>query len=105
MSQEGEVSTNDFSSCKAIGLFFGGLWSKPCSLFIPYLMNAYQEANAKGKSKRFEVVYVSHDRTQEDFDKCAETFDWLWFPFQDYRLWGLKKKYEVKVLPKLIPKC
>ena len=69
---------------------------------MPNLINAYQEANSKGKSKRFEVVYVSHDRTQEDFDKVVDAFDWLWFPFNDYRLWGIKKKYDIKVLPMLV---
>ncbi len=65
-------------------------------------MNAYEEANGKTKSKRFEVIYVTHDRTEEDYTKCLETFDWLSFPYNDYRIWGIKKRYEVKVLPKLV---
>lgn len=55
-------------------LYFGGQWSSICTTFTPLLINFYKQANA---SKHIlEVVYVSSDQSQEEFNEHFDKMPW-----------------------------
>ena len=66
----------------------------PCRQFTPELMGTYEKLKADGK--KFEVVFISSDRSAESFTSYAETMPWLALPFNDARTQMLKSLYEVE---------
>lgn len=50
-----------------IGLYFSASWCPPCKTFTPLLTEFYNTAK-KTCPDEFEIIFVSSDRTQEEFD-------------------------------------
>jgi nucleoredoxin len=61
-------------------LYFSNNTCPPCEIFIRMLIDFYEKHNKTGK---FEVVYVSSDRTLEDFDEKYGKMPWLAIPTDD----------------------
>jgi nucleoredoxin len=61
-------------------LYFSNNTCPPCEIFVPLLIDFYEKHKKTGK---FEVVYVSSDRTLEDFDEKYGKMPWLAIPNDD----------------------
>jgi nucleoredoxin len=72
----------------------------PCREFTPIFADLYTELNADGKV--FEVIFLSGDRTDDEYNKYYAEMPWLALPRGDARLAGIAKKFEVKGVPRLI---
>lgn len=62
-----------------IGLYFSASWCPPCKTFTPLLTEFYNTAK-KTCPDEFEIIFVSSDRTQEEFDGYYEKMPWLAIP-------------------------
>lgn len=51
-----------------VALYFGAQWSSTCTEFLPQLIEFYNLANKKEKNT-MEIIYVSSDQSQEEFDQ------------------------------------
>ena len=100
LSKSGEVKPDAVKEGKLIGLYFSMHNCPPCREFTPVFAELYNEINADGKV--IEVVFISGDRTQEEFDSYYGEQPWLALPKGDSRLPNLAKKYDVKGVPRLI---
>ena len=69
------VSTETLTQNELVGLYFSAHWCGPCKVFTPKLANFYKDCNEA--SKTFEVVFVSSDRNQEEFDGYFGEMPWL----------------------------
>jgi nucleoredoxin len=58
-------------------LYFSANWCSPCKTFSPILAQFY---NAIAKDAKLEIVYISSDRTVEDFDSYYGKMPWLSIP-------------------------
>lgn len=97
----GEVLPNEaFTGAKFVCIYFSMHNCPPCREFTPIFAELYNETNADGK--QFEVVFVSGDRTQEEYDKYYAEMPWLALPRGDKRTATIAKKFEVKGVPRLI---
>ena len=86
---------------EVVGLYFSASWCGPCQGFTPELRRVYEEL--RGDGKRFEVVFVSADRSQEDFDAYYAKMPWLALPYDDRELQGdLNRLYGVRGIPTLV---
>jgi len=72
----------------------------PCREFTPIFAELYKELNEN--EKVIEVVFLSGDKTQEEFDQYYGEQPWLALPRGDARLATLAKKFEVRGVPRLI---
>jgi nucleoredoxin len=84
---------------KAVGIYFSAHWCGPCRAFTPELVK-FRDAN----SEKFEVVFVSSDRSEEErkgYIKDAG-MKWLGLPLNGDESKALKKKYEVSGIPALV---
>lgn len=52
--------------------------------------------------KPFEVVFVSGDNSEEEFEDCFKTMPWLAIPFGDSRIEYLNSRFEVEGIPSLV---
>ncbi|XP_031501395.1 probable nucleoredoxin 1 [Nymphaea colorata] len=85
---------------KVVGLYFSASWCGPCQRFTPKLVNAYEELSQRGD---FEVVFVSADEDQEEFDKYFSKMPWLAIPFSDSDIRSsLDQIFEVSGIPHLV---
>ena len=101
ISKNGDVNPQEaLSGAKFICFYFSMHNCPPCREFTPIFADLYNETNADGKV--FEVVFLSGDRTQEEYDKYYAEMPWLALPRGDKRLGPIAKKFEVKGVPRLI---
>merc|ERR1711977_662116 len=100
-SKRGEESTTAaLAGRTAIAIYFSAHWCPPCRGFTPTLAKAYKDAL---KSKGLEVVFVSSDRSQSDFNSYYKEMPWLAVPFahRDVKE-ALSKKFKVQGIPTLV---
>ena len=84
-----------------VGLYFSAHWCPPCRGFTPKLAALYEALVAAGKS--FEVVFVSSDRDDAQFDEYYGTHPWAAVPFanRDAKS-ALSRKFKVQGIPTFV---
>jgi nucleoredoxin len=65
------------ASGKPIGLYFSAHWCPPCRGFTPKLAEIYKN----GLRDKMEIIFVSSDRSQQDFDEYYAEMPWLALPY------------------------
>lgn len=94
-----EVSASSLES-NLVLLYFSASWCPPCRQFTPLLVDFYNKVNAQHKAA--EIILVSADRTQEDFQKYFEKMPWLAVPFEEETIRAsLAQKCQVTTIPNL----
>ncbi|XP_050205656.1 probable nucleoredoxin 2 isoform X2 [Mercurialis annua] len=90
---------------KTIGLFFTANWCRPGVKFTPKLISIYhkiQQTLMEKNKEEFEIVFVSSDRDQEEFNASFNSMPWLALPFGDPTIKNLAKHFYVQGIPCLI---
>jgi len=84
---------------KVIGLYFSASWCGPCKMFTPELVKLRDRNDDK-----FEVVFVSSDRSAEDQEEYMKDYDMEWpaIPYDSPLRQQLGGKYEVRGIPSLV---
>ena len=77
------VSVADLEG-KVVLLYFGASWCPPCAQFTPQLTKFYNNLKAE-KKHEFELIYVSGDKAQDEFDEYRKDMPWLAMPFAKRR--------------------
>lgn len=88
---------------KYVGIYVGASWASACAPFCAELKRSYEKINERSMLPTLECVYVSADKTQEEFDAYMRDSPWLAVPFTELKL---RKKvmtiYAAATLPKFI---
>lgn len=87
------------------GLYFGSCsgWCDACNNFTPLLEQAYVDTHRSGTKPSLEVVYISHDRNQQEWAKSLEGLPWkamLWG--EHTRRQNLVDTFHVSAIPTLV---
>jgi thiol-disulfide isomerase/thioredoxin len=69
---------------EVVGLYFSAHWCPPCRAFTPSLVQTYQQLRAQGA--RFQIVFVSSDRSAGAFAEYFASMPWLCVPFPQQAL-------------------
>eukprot|EP00727_Mastigamoeba_balamuthi_P003669 m51a1_g133 hypothetical protein (738) ;mRNA; f:441501-443714 len=86
---------------EVVALYFSAHWCGPCCEFTPKLAGIYNELRAAGK--RFEVVFVSSDKTPEAFAEYFGQMPWLAVPFEERETkQRLSRWFDVEGIPTLV---
>jgi len=93
-----KVETSSLAG-KVIGLYFSASWCGPCKMFTPELVK-FRDRN----DEKFEVVFVSSDRSAEDQQEYMKSYDMEWpaIPYDSPLRQELGAKYEVSGIPSLV---
>ena len=99
VNAEGEKVELDTLNDKVVGVYFSAHWCGPCRKFTPGLV----EYRNKNKDK-FEVIFVSSDRTKEAKEKYMEEnkMEWPSVPWRSANSNTLSQKYGVRGIPYLV---
>ena len=100
LSKNGLIPIEELSKFKYVLLYFSAHWCPPCRGFTPKLSMFYDAVNEQNKD--LEVVFVSVDRTPEQFNEYYEEMDWLAVPFTESAKRGqLAQNFKIQGLPAL----
>ena len=81
---------------KFFGLYFSAKWCGPCRNFTPKLIDFYN------KSENFEVIFVSLDKNQNEFNEYFAKMPWKSLPFDNQQSEELSEFFGVQGIPTLI---
>jgi len=84
-----------------LGLYFSAHWCPPCKAFTPKLIDTYK-ALKKGGRDDFEFIFVSSDRSTEEFTDYFKTMPWIAIPPGDPRKAALSKEFGVEGIPTFV---
>ncbi|XP_043942229.1 nucleoredoxin-like [Protopterus annectens] len=84
-----------------LGLYFSAHWCPPCRGFTPFLVETYKKLKEKGE--KFEIIFVSSDRSDGSFTQYFSEMPWLAVPYADEkRRSSLNRLYSIQGIPTLI---
>uniref|UniRef100_UPI003AB02825 nucleoredoxin isoform X2 n=1 Tax=Centroberyx gerrardi TaxID=166262 RepID=UPI003AB02825 len=93
--------TTDSSSLEGhyVGVYFSAHWCPPCRSLTRVLVESYRTVKESGQ--KFEIVFVSADRSEESFKQYFSEMPWLAVPYSDEarrsrlnRLYGIQDAEE-----------
>ena len=102
MTHSGNVNTNERLGGKVIGLYFSGHWCGPCRAFTTKLINFYHSKDNKNAPVPMEVVFVSCDHSEEEFNKYYQMMPWTAVPYDAPQREHMQQGFQVTGVPRLI---
>lgn len=83
INQKGEnVSTTTFcEEGRVVGLYFAALFDESSVAFTPLLADVYERIRETDRGKGFEIVYLSSDRDEDNFNEFRKEMPWHAVPF------------------------
>lgn len=85
---------------KHILLYFSAHWCPPCRAFMPKLVEAYHQI--KDKHEAVEVIFISSDSDETEFQDFFAKMPWLALPFGDDRKKDLERIFKVRGIPMVV---
>lgn len=73
-------SSSDNNNPPLLGLYFSASWCPPCQRFTPLLIDFYKIAKEVSPND-FEIVFISSDKNQEEFDEYVSICLFVCFYF------------------------
>ncbi|GAV75495.1 Thioredoxin_8 domain-containing protein [Cephalotus follicularis] len=90
---------------QTVGLYFSAQWCVPGVNFTPKLISVYQKIKRMVRGvvgEDFEIVFVSSDKDEGEFESCFDTMPWLALPYGDPTIKNLTKHFDVRGIPCLV---
>mmetsp|Transcript_124851 Transcript_124851/g.230198 ORF Transcript_124851/g.230198 Transcript_124851/m.230198 type:complete len:275 (+) Transcript_124851:79-903(+) len=85
---------------KTVGIYFSAHWCPPCRGFTPQLAAAY---SSNLKAKGLEIVFVSSDQGQEEFNNYYGEMPWTALPFANRaQAQKVSAQFKVKGIPAFV---
>eukprot|EP00736_Rhodelphis_marinus_P010949 Rmarinus@m.17245 len=97
--KEEEVTEDAFKG-KYLCFYFSAHWCPPCKMFTPELARFYNRR--KGDKNDIEIVFVSSDKSEDQFEEYYASMPWLALPFKDERTMALSERFAVGGIPSLV---
>lgn len=101
VGKSGSVKTSDVVGKGLCAFYFSAHWCPPCRSFTPVLAQFYDEI--KEQKKDFEIIFVTSDRDDKEFNEYYESMPWLAIArSESSAISSLKNHFGVQGIPKLV---
>ncbi len=96
-----EIDSRTLAQREYVLLYFSAQWCMPCRSFTPELIEFYRN---QGGGQQFEIILVSHDRSQQEMVEYAREsgMPWTVLPFDRVDSSNLKSAFNVRGIPRLV---
>ena len=100
----GSNSTEMIKLNEPLAVYFSASWCAPCKKFTPKLASKYSNGSSETSSKLggMEVLFVSLDSEEDQFNSYRTSMPWPAVPFRDPRRALLQMALGVKSIPALV---
>jgi thiol-disulfide isomerase/thioredoxin len=84
LTKSGYMSTvNVLANKQRVAILFGSNWCSACQNFTPTLVNFYSNITQMyGNNIPIEIIYVSLDKSKQEFDSYYAKMPWTAIPFE-----------------------
>ncbi|KAG8463698.1 hypothetical protein KFE25_003971 [Diacronema lutheri] len=96
-----DVRVGELWGKKKLGVYFSAHWCPPCKAFTPKLIEVYKALKQSGRDD-FEFVFVSSDRSTNEFSEYFGSQPWLGIPPGDPRKAALSRRFGVEGIPTFV---
>ena len=100
ISKSGPVPISTLDSAPAVAIYFSAHWCPPCRGFTPVLAEFYESANED--EKQVEIVFVSLDQSQQQFDEYWGEMPWLAVKWDKSKIQEIQQKIPFSGIPYLV---
>ncbi|CAM9846210.1 unnamed protein product, partial [Ectocarpus sp. 8 AP-2014] len=100
LKADGSEVTAEALEGKVLAVYFSASWCAPCKQFTPILKSVYSKLQKDGKP--FEIVFVSSDKSEEEFSTYMGDMPWLSVPFDGKTRGTIAQLLGVSALPTLL---
>lgn len=104
ITKEGDKSTSDALKGKQfVAVYFSAHWCPPCRGFTPVLAAFYDQlAESDEWDDALEIVFVSSDQSEAEFQSYYKTMPWTALPLASNKKNELSRKFGVSGIPMLV---
>jgi nucleoredoxin len=99
VNKKSSIQTSSLNSVPLVLIFASASWCPPCRQFFPNLVSFYNTANHS--SKRIEIIWLSLDRTPDDFNSIKKNIPWVAVPYETQQIERILGRYDIEIIPKL----
>ena len=100
LTKDGKVPVSTLDSAPAVAIYFSAHWCPPCRGFTPVLNAFYEEANED--DKQVEIVFVSLDQSQAQFDEYWGEMSFMAIPWNKNKIQEIQAKIPFSGIPYLV---
>ncbi len=100
LGKSGNISSQETLQNRVVGIYFSAHWCGPCRQFTPILAEFYNNFKAMGAP--MEIIFVSADQNQEEFNKYYSTMPWVALPFGNPNNDLLNDYFKIEGIPTLV---
>ncbi|KAI2498344.1 Transglutaminase protease [Fragilaria crotonensis] len=99
-----EATADALHNTRLVGLYFSAHWCPPCRRFTPMLIEAYNHLKAEHPLHGLEIVFVSSDRSETEFNRYYESMPWMAVPYDATRMrqQQISIRYGIQGIPGLV---
>ena len=99
-----KASNDALHNTRLVGLYFSAHWCPPCRRFTPMLIEAYNHLKDEFPSHGLEIVFVSSDRSDAEFNQYYASMPWAAVPYDANRTRQkeISMRYGVRGIPGLV---
>ena len=99
VNKKSSIQTSSLASVPLVLIYASASWCPPCRQFFPNLVSFYNTANHS--SKRIEIIWLSLDRTPDDFNSIKKNIPWVAVPYNTQHIESILGRYDIEIIPKL----
>lgn len=98
------ASVNALRNTRLVGLYFSAHWCPPCRRFTPLLIEVYNHLKELFPMHGFEIVFVSSDRSDQEFHQYYASMPWAAVPYDTNRVLQqqISMRYGIRGIPGLV---
>ena len=100
LNQQEKVDISTLGEYPYVALYFSAMWCPQCKFFTKKLEKLYNSANES--EKQLQIILISSDETEEDFEEYYEDHPWLAVQFDQEKNTELFKDYGIEGMPGLV---
>mgnify|MGYP000853968646 CR=1 FL=1 len=103
ISKSGVIDLSSFCTANVKAFYFSSKWCPACEKFTPILAELYNRINKGQDQKELEIIYVSDEASEQDFQDYYKSMPWLAVPFSNTRATEeLQESYQITEIPALV---